>query len=192
MMRTVWKWISLIHVSSKPEFDSLVSNVRPCDQTRCDTGLERPHTWFEKHCLVSGWKESWNQKELSSFCQRDFELISGSPLLCCVVKVLAVPCAAALNHSRDVTGYPGASGNASKARDHGLRSAMAMKSWGPVVLSEESDPEVKHPWSVLLITSSHCPCLWSSLLLQWAFQMLNLEPHLPFQVCCFLNGPQNP
>lgn len=59
-----------IHVSSKPEVDSLVPNARQCDQTRYSSGLERLHTWFVKRCLVSGWKESWNQKELSSSCQR--------------------------------------------------------------------------------------------------------------------------
>lgn len=42
-----------------------------------------------------------------------------------------------------MTGYPGASGTASKACDHRIRIEMTMRTWAPIVMSEEIDLEVK-------------------------------------------------
>lgn len=155
LMRTVWKCTSLTHVSPEPEVDTLMPNLRPCAQTQYGTALERPHTLIWKCCLASGWKEPRNQKELSSFCQRDFEWISRSPLaVLCGLGSCSFPRGHS-QHSWEVTGCPVASGKISKACDHGIRSEMARRTSPTpnshptsVVMAEEIDPSWSPPPSV--------------------------------------------
>lgn len=102
-------------------------------------------------------------------------------LLCVWLRPLTDPHAPLLNHSWEMTGYPGAVGNAPRVCVPGISSEMAMRTSGELSCSEESGGELKPSLDCSVNSFLTLSTLLISLLLKRPFQMLNLESHLQFK-----------